>query len=41
MILRTKALLDENPDPSNEELKKELSGNLCRCTGYTKNTRVC
>jgi 4-hydroxybenzoyl-CoA reductase subunit alpha len=36
MILRTKALLDENPDPSNEELKKELSGNLCRCTGYTK-----
>jgi 4-hydroxybenzoyl-CoA reductase alpha subunit len=36
MILRTKALLDEKPDPSNEELKKELSGNLCRCTGYTK-----
>jgi aerobic-type carbon monoxide dehydrogenase small subunit (CoxS/CutS family) len=36
MILRTKALLDEKPDPSKEEIKKELSGNLCRCTGYTK-----
>lgn len=36
MILRTKALLDENPDPSEEEIKKALSGNLCRCTGYTK-----
>ena len=36
MILRTKALLDENSDPSEEEIKKELSGNLCRCTGYTK-----
>ncbi|MDH3269306.1 MAG: molybdopterin-dependent oxidoreductase, partial [Ignavibacteria bacterium] len=36
MILRTKALLDENSNPSKEEIKKELSGNLCRCTGYTK-----
>lgn len=36
IILRTKALLDENSDPSKEEIKKELSGNLCRCTGYTK-----
>jgi 4-hydroxybenzoyl-CoA reductase subunit alpha len=36
MILRTKALLDEVPDPSEEEIKKALSGNLCRCTGYTK-----
>ncbi|MCW8809984.1 MAG: molybdopterin-dependent oxidoreductase, partial [Ignavibacteriaceae bacterium] len=36
MILRTKAFLDEKPDPSKEEIKKELSGNLCRCTGYTK-----
>ena len=36
MIVRTKALLDENPDPSEEEIKKALSGNLCRCTGYTK-----
>jgi 4-hydroxybenzoyl-CoA reductase alpha subunit len=36
MILRTKTLLDENPDPSEEEIKKALTGNLCRCTGYTK-----
>lgn len=36
MILRTKALLDENPDPYEEEIKKALTGNLCRCTGYTK-----
>jgi 4-hydroxybenzoyl-CoA reductase alpha subunit len=36
MILRTKSLLDENPDPSGEEIKKALTGNLCRCTGYTK-----
>ena len=36
MILRAKSLLDENPDPSEEEIKKALIGNLCRCTGYTK-----
>jgi len=36
MILRTKSLLDENSDPSEEEIKKALTGNLCRCTGYTK-----
>ena len=36
MILRTKAFLDDNPDPSEEEIKEGLSGNLCRCTGYTK-----
>ena len=36
MILRTKSLLDENPDPNEEEIKEALSGNLCRCTGYTK-----
>jgi len=36
MILRTKTLLDENPDPSQEKIKQALSGNLCRCTGYTK-----
>jgi carbon-monoxide dehydrogenase small subunit len=34
MILTTKALLDKNPDPSVEEIKDALSGNLCRCTGY-------
>ncbi len=34
MILATKALLDRKPDPSTEEIKDALSGNLCRCTGY-------
>ncbi len=36
MILRTKSFLDENRNPSNEEIKDALTGNLCRCTGYTK-----
>lgn len=36
MILAAKALLDRNPDPTEEEIKKALSGNLCRCTGYVK-----
>jgi len=36
IIMRTKALLDENPNPTEEEIKHALSGNLCRCTGYTK-----
>ncbi len=36
MILTTKALLDENPDPSDEDIEHYLEGNLCRCTGYTK-----
>jgi len=36
MILATKALLDENPNPTREEVKRALSGNLCRCTGYVK-----
>lgn len=36
MILRTKALLDANPEPSEEQIRSELSGNLCRCTGYSK-----
>ena len=36
MILATKALLDENPNPNREEVKKALAGNLCRCTGYVK-----
>jgi carbon-monoxide dehydrogenase small subunit len=34
MILAAKALLDENPDPTEEEIRHGLSGNLCRCTGY-------
>ena len=36
MILTTKALLDEMPDPSEENIKHYLEGNLCRCTGYSK-----
>ena len=36
MILATKALLDRIPNPSTEEIKEALSGNLCRCTGYEK-----
>jgi aerobic carbon-monoxide dehydrogenase small subunit len=34
MMLTSKALLDRNPDPSEEEVRWALSGNLCRCTGY-------
>ena len=34
MLLVSKALLEENPDPSEEEVRWALSGNLCRCTGY-------
>jgi len=36
MILTAKAFLDENPHPSEGEVKKAISGNLCRCTGYVK-----
>ena len=36
MILSTKALLDENTNPSEEEIRRGIAGNLCRCTGYTK-----
>lgn len=33
-LMSARALLDRNPDPSDEEIKEALSGNLCRCTGY-------
>jgi len=36
MILSTKALLDKNQNPTDDEIKKGLEGNFCRCTGYTK-----
>jgi carbon-monoxide dehydrogenase small subunit len=34
MVLTAKHLLEQNPDPSREEIAEALSGNLCRCTGY-------
>lgn len=36
MIMSSKALLDKIPDPSDDEINEAISGNLCRCTGYTK-----
>jgi carbon-monoxide dehydrogenase small subunit len=35
-IMAAKALLDENPAPSTEQIKEWMTGNLCRCTGYYK-----
>ncbi|RLA75971.1 MAG: (2Fe-2S)-binding protein [Deltaproteobacteria bacterium] len=40
MILSAKALLDENPHPTEEEVKEAISGNLCRCTGYSNAVRA-
>jgi len=36
MIMSSKALMEENPSPSEQEVRQALSGNLCRCTGYHK-----
>jgi len=36
IILTLKALFDINPNPSEEDIRKAIEGNLCRCTGYTK-----
>ena len=40
MLLSARVLLDENPAPSVEEVKEAISGNLCRCTGYSKIIRA-
>jgi carbon-monoxide dehydrogenase small subunit len=36
MVLSAKALLDENPKPTEQEVRQAIAGNLCRCTGYQK-----
>jgi len=36
MIMSTKALLADKPEPTDQEIRKGLEGNFCRCTGYTK-----
>lgn len=36
MVLSAKALLDKNPHPTQAQIRRAISGNLCRCTGYTK-----
>jgi aerobic-type carbon monoxide dehydrogenase small subunit (CoxS/CutS family) len=36
ILMTAKALLDGNPDPSRDEIKEAISGNLCRCTGYAQ-----
>lgn len=40
MLVAAKALLDENPDPTETEVRFWLAGNLCRCTGYDKIIRA-
>lgn len=40
MVLSALALLNDNPTPTEEEIKKGISGNLCRCTGYVKIIRA-
>ena len=36
MLVTAKALLDHNPDPTRQQIRRALAGNLCRCTGYSK-----
>jgi aerobic carbon-monoxide dehydrogenase small subunit len=40
VILSAKALLDENPNPTEEEIQRGIAGNLCRCTGYLSIVRA-
>jgi carbon-monoxide dehydrogenase small subunit len=36
MVMKTVSILEENPNPSEAEIREELEGNMCRCTGYEK-----
>ena len=36
MVMSAKALLDKNPDPTEEDVRRSISNNLCRCIGYVK-----
>lgn len=40
LVVTAEALLDENPEPTEEEVKNYMNGNLCRCTGYESQTRA-
>lgn len=40
MVLTAKALLDENPSPSEQEVREAIDGHLCRCTGYVKQVKA-
>jgi aerobic-type carbon monoxide dehydrogenase small subunit (CoxS/CutS family) len=40
MLISSTALLSQNPDPTEEEIREYLAGNLCRCTGYTAIVRA-
>jgi carbon-monoxide dehydrogenase small subunit len=40
MLLTGRALLDANPDPTDEEIRTAISGQICRCTGYTTIVRA-
>jgi aerobic-type carbon monoxide dehydrogenase small subunit (CoxS/CutS family) len=40
MLMSSKALLDENPKPTKEQIKEGIDGNICRCTGYNSIIRA-
>jgi carbon-monoxide dehydrogenase small subunit len=35
MLMTTRALLDRNPNPTQQEIREAIAGQICRCTGYT------